>query len=422
MAKIRIKTIHPQLTIKVRLQWRDKFREEQCKLLKNNYAKGLMRLSVLSGKSAEFTAPADMRLDRFLRAGIDKETFFQVIIQFINVLRWLNKQKMSVSSLVIDPEYMYINQATNELFFLYIPVEGAEMKGNVKGFLEMLVFDSSFRVNVNTDFKQELMNLINSNSTINTKVLEQYVSRYCPELSDDIDKTVGGGSRKLSYSKSEYLRQVMAKTEAEQAPQKEPVHIPEERTYKGTDFFYDNTWSAGPNGNGDDGTIVLGESDGTVLLDGSEGTVMLDDDNEGTVMLNDDNEGTVVLNGDSEGTVLLDESGETTLLKDENYRSHVYPKLIRQKTGSVVTVNKPVFRIGKEEGVVDYLIPDNTTISRTHADIISRDGRYYLYDNNSTNRSYVNNIIVEPLKNIEIYDGTVIRLSDEEFEFRVNNY
>lgn len=409
MAKIRIKTLSPQLTVDVKLQWKESFHSEQCKLLKDNYTKGLMHLSERTERKAVFTAPANVRIDRFLHTGIDKEVFFQLIIQLINVLRWLNKQKISVSNLELETEYVFVNESTKELFFLYLPIEREEIKGNVRKFLEMLVFESSFEMNVNTDFKQELMNLINSNSNINTKLLEQYVSTYCPELSHNIDRNTNGKSKKLSDSKSEYLRQVMDKSEKENTSD-DSFNKQQEKHNAGTDIFYRDV----PYDDERAGAFFSGNGDGTVILDegyGDYGTVLLDEMG-----------GTTILTENNDGTVLLDEGGGTIVLEDNSYDRDRAPKLIRHKTGDVVSVDKPVFRIGKEEGAVDYLIPDNSTVSRTHADIISRDGRYYLYDNNSTNRSYVNNIIVQPLQNVEIYDGTIIRLSDEEFEFRINNY
>lgn len=407
MAKIRIKNTRPQLTIGVKLQWREHLHADQCAMLKMNYTKGLMRFNNYTGKSAEYSAPADIQLDRFLHSGIDKQTFFQIITQLINVLRWLGKQKLPVANLELDPQYVFLNRSTKELFLLYIPIDGEEVRGNLRKFLETLVFESSFEMSVNTSFKQELMNLINSNSNINTKVLEQYVRTYCPELNDTIEKSEKSQSRKLSDSKSEYLRQMMNRDEPKANSQWHEEENTRNDFYEksgyGTDLYYNESNNSGS---------FSSKNMDTIALDGEEGTMMLDE-----------NYGTVILNGTDEGTVLLDESGGTVVLMGNNpYDEAIAPKLIRQKTGDIVKVDKPVFRIGKEEGAVDYLIPDNSTISRTHADIITRDGHYYLYDNNSTNRSYVNNIIVQPLKNIEIFDGTVIRLSDEEFEFRVNNY
>ncbi len=118
------------------------------------------------------------------------------------------------------------------------------------------------------------------------------------------------------------------------------------------------------------------------------------------------------------GTTVMSSGPETVVLNER--QTFINPRLRRMKTGEEVSINKPVFRVGKEEGYVDYLISDNPAVSRSHADIITRDGHYYIYDNNSTNKTYVNNIMIPSLRNVEIEEGSHIRMANEDFIFIVN--
>ncbi|MGN0141412.1 MAG: DUF6382 domain-containing protein, partial [Roseburia sp.] len=82
-------------------------------------------------------------------------------------------------------------------------------------------------------------------------------------------------------------------------------------------------------------------------------------------------------------------AGETTVLGAVQQGMPVQPYLIRLKNNERITLNKTVFRIGKEKSFVDYFIGDNTAVSRSHANFISRDGKYYVQDTNSTNHTFV---------------------------------
>ena len=93
------------------------------------------------------------------------------------------------------------------------------------------------------------------------------------------------------------------------------------------------------------------------------------------------------------------------------------PYLIRGKNNERIPVNKPVFRIGKEKSYVDYFIGDNTTISRSHANIICREDKYYIVDTNSTNHTYLNGNLLQPNSEYEIINGCKLRLANEDFEF-----
>ncbi|MDD4492778.1 MAG: DUF6382 domain-containing protein [Eubacteriales bacterium] len=112
--------------------------------------------------------------------------------------------------------------------------------------------------------------------------------------------------------------------------------------------------------------------------------------------------------------------GETTVL-NAGAQADVAPKpyLIRAKNNEKILLNKPVFRIGKEKSYVDYFISDNTAISRSHANIIERDGKFYVVDTNSTNHTFVGGQMIQSNTEVEIVHGTTIRLANEDFEFKL---
>lgn len=112
--------------------------------------------------------------------------------------------------------------------------------------------------------------------------------------------------------------------------------------------------------------------------------------------------------------------GETTVLSVANNSvQSVVPYLIRSKNNEKILLNKPVFRIGKERSYVDYFVGDNTAISRSHANIVTRDGEYFVVDTNSTNHTFVNGTMINSNEEIKINHSDKIRLGNEEFEFKV---
>lgn len=110
--------------------------------------------------------------------------------------------------------------------------------------------------------------------------------------------------------------------------------------------------------------------------------------------------------------------GETTVL---NLAVSVQrkPFLVRLKNNEKIPLNKPVFRIGKERSYVDYFISDNPVVSRSHANVISRNGAYYVVDTNSTNHTYLNGDIISPNEEYPLVDGSKLRFGNEDFEFKI---
>lgn len=92
--------------------------------------------------------------------------------------------------------------------------------------------------------------------------------------------------------------------------------------------------------------------------------------------------------------------------------------LIRRKTGENIIVNKPLFRIGKDSLHTDYCIKDNSAISRIHAQIHATGGEVSVEDCRSTNGTFVNSEKLIPEQPVTLHSGDVIKLGNEEFEYR----
>ncbi len=109
-------------------------------------------------------------------------------------------------------------------------------------------------------------------------------------------------------------------------------------------------------------------------------------------------------------------SDNTIMLKLEEEPTAV---LCRVRTGEEKVVDKGELVMGKASSGVDYCIRDNTTISRVHAKILRHGTQYFIQDNDSMNHTYVDGRQVMKGEELPIQNGSRIRLSDEEFIFKL---
>lgn len=118
-------------------------------------------------------------------------------------------------------------------------------------------------------------------------------------------------------------------------------------------------------------------------------------------------------------TVLLDSLEFETMMLGNKVVESKKSYLIRLNTNEMISINKEEFIIGKEKSRVDYCIHDNNAISRVHAQIITRDNRYYLVDFGSANKTFLNDVEIQSNTQIEINTGDIIKFSNEIFTFYV---
>lgn len=125
-----------------------------------------------------------------------------------------------------------------------------------------------------------------------------------------------------------------------------------------------------------------------------------------------------VMQGSMDGTTVLSDDGisvqQIQQMQPVNYH---FASLTRQVTGEKIELGKPSFVLGKNPEKSDYAVADNMNISRVHAVITMRNGRYYVMDQNSTNGTFINGRIIKAGQETEILPGDCLMLANEEFIF-----
>lgn len=85
------------------------------------------------------------------------------------------------------------------------------------------------------------------------------------------------------------------------------------------------------------------------------------------------------------------------------------------KTGLMdrIFIDKPEFIIGRENGV-DFKI-DDSSVSKKHARVISRNGKYYIEDLKSSNGTKIDNVLIKD--KVELTEGSQIKFGSKIYGF-----
>jgi len=97
----------------------------------------------------------------------------------------------------------------------------------------------------------------------------------------------------------------------------------------------------------------------------------------------------------------------------------ITPLLIRKRNQERIFISKQTFRLGRDQSFSDYTIPENKHIGRCHCHIEIKGGEYFLIDDNSRNHTFVDGVMIPSSTEVKITHGQMIKLADEEFEFRL---
>lgn len=355
--------------------------ENEVYAINANKVPGLLHLDVVQkGSSFKliYNITGFISLKEFLKMPLNKQLFAQILQNILANLKAVESAYFNQQYLLMDINQVYVNPNTQHIYFTYVPILMFESGTSLREFLLGIIQHGTFAPGEDNSYVRDYITILNSGINFSVFELEEY-----------INKLLGQNTSRI-----------------------QEVECPNCKTKlkKGTNYCY----ACGAKVSGNTGNTGKGVYD---PLADTGGDAVVEDVVEEEVIIRKDN-----TQGLSDGTTVLGaDPGGTTVLGSEELEAPVFPYLIREKTEEKISVNKPSFRIGAERKYVDYWVNDNSTVSRSHADILTREKRYFIIDLNSTNKTYVDGRAIPVEKEIELFDGTRIRLSNEEFVFHIES-
>lgn len=371
--KFKISFKDSQVIVKSKLNKSDVINQREIEIFNSKFIRGLMRPKVIGNKKIEYLSPGNTSLSAYIKSGLSKNDFYLIFAQFVECLKKVEWNGFNINNLVLNTEYIFFNQVTREVQFIYQPIENNQNANNIFSFIYDLVnqVQSALSIREDNSFLNYLVNTLKGLRTLSTAALENYIIKTYPQIYKQVKRSKPGESQSLKQTGRTYFEKKYDET-------------------GGQNFKYQSD---------DDSTGLLEEDEDTGLL--------YENDEEATGLLIDDEEGTTVL-GEEDGTALFES------------QKPAYPYLIRLNSYEKVQVNKPMFKIGKEKSYVDYFVAGNNAVSRIHAAIITKDNQYFVQDNNSTNHTFVNGTMIPLNQKVEIFDGDALMLANEPFEFHID--
>lgn len=370
--------------------------EREIFTIGENSFDGLLPIEVSrKGVSFELTynLAGMVTLRDYLINPLTKETFGKLLQNILEIFKGLQSAFFNQRCIIMDFDKVMMNPATQRLNFIYIPIQGYNTGSTLRDFLLEIIEVGGFSAAEDTGYVTEYIKILNNGLNFSLFELEEYI--------------------KELFSGSGYRTQTMVecfKCGSKMVP--------------GTNFCS----VCGAKITGTTGDIGVydpfsGQKDIQKKSDEPKETPRAETKKEGDksepCKKGDGIKGKTISDtqGLSDDTAEDDDPGDTMLLGMYEAMYEEIRYLIREKTGEKISISKEVFRLGKSARECDYTISDNTAISRKHAEIIKQENGYFIVDLGSTNKTYVDNVVV--VRHKQIVSGSKIRLANEEFTFYV---
>lgn len=387
MSKLKVKFKDSQITVKSKLSKDEQINARELEILNSKIIRGIMKPTVEGEKKLSYLSPGGIKLEAYLKKGITKNDFFLVIAQILEAVKSIGRNSFNINNLILNMKYVFVNEMTHELHFVYQPIYSSAISSDLAPFLYDVAYSVTLALNEDYKCVNNFIAYLKGLQAVSVINIEKYLLDVYPQIYKQV--------KRQKYGQSEYLGSFKNGKD---------IYYDMDKRRKPTPLAdYDSASLFSEKNDKDEATSLLMEDvkdTPTSLLD--------DDNNEPTSLLVEDEDEATSLLIDDEATSLLSEGPQIT-----------YPYLIRKNSFDRMDINKPVFRIGKERSYVDYFVANNNAVSRIHADIITKNNSFFVKDENSTNGTYVNGNRLSPNEEVQVFDGDIITFANEEFEFHI---
>lgn len=387
MSKLKVKFKNSQITVKSKLSKDEQINAREVEILNSKIIRGIMKPTVEGEKKLSYLSPGGIKLEAYLKKGITKNDFFLVIAQILEAVKSIGRNSFNINNLILNMKYVFVNEMTHELHFVYQPIYSSAISLDLASFLYDVAYSVTLALNEDYKCVNNFIAYLKGLQAVSVINIEKYLLDVYPQIYKQV--------KRQKYGQSEYLGSFKNGKD---------IYYDMDKRRKPTPLAdYDSASLFSEKNDKDEATSLLMEDvkdTPTSLLD--------DDNNEPTSLLVEDEDEATSLLIDDEATSLLSEGPQIT-----------YPYLIRKNSFDRMDINKPVFRIGKERSYVDYFVANNNAVSRIHADIITKNNSFFVKDENSTNGTYVNGNRLSPNEEVQVFDGDIITFANEEFEFHI---
>lgn len=357
MLKIKIRINNNLLLVSNKLSREEKIDEKEIVLMSNTVIIGFAKIISSKSKKLKYEIPNCTSIADYISSGIDKHTFYRLLLKFVDVIYAVRSNQLNINNLCLDLNYIFYDNISGEIYFIYRPVINNREFVNINKFLYDFVLLA--KPLYEDDFKKTFISFLNENVGFDVSNYLNFIQKIYPELIEQ--------SGKLNINQNALQ--------------------------------------------------ILDDCEDTVLLNNYAGVPKNEDD---TVLLS---EKEFIVSQQFKNYNDLDMTQplcgcEDTIVLDNSCVMPIKAQLIVQRNGAHVDISSNKFCIGKDNNCCD-LVLDNPNISRNHITITFNGSDYFVTDNNSTNGTKLNGVILQAgvATKLENYDRLL--LANEIIDFQI---
>lgn len=198
VAKYRIVSKGSLVTVKSKLARNDAVSGREMEYLTNHYTGGLFKVFFDGKKTITYTAPMSVPLEKYLSNRIlDQAQFWKIISQIVEVAKIADINGLYQNKLWMDVQTVFINEVTQELYFIYQPLVNVTNVANVYAFISDITYlEIKKHAGAQCRYLTEFQQFLKDGNNYRLENIYAYIESVSP---DTCQKTRGMGKGRSGF-------------------------------------------------------------------------------------------------------------------------------------------------------------------------------------------------------------------------------
>lgn len=129
--KFKAKAKDCQLLVKVKTTFGETIDEKELDRFSRVFLRGFLKPKMVKKNLIEYTGPVGISLYDRLKRPVTKREFLFILEQVVVAVQKLQANNMGINNLVMNLQYVYINEVTKEVQFVYVPTVMGQQNMNI---------------------------------------------------------------------------------------------------------------------------------------------------------------------------------------------------------------------------------------------------------------------------------------------------
>lgn len=420
------------------------------RLIRSRSIDSILPLQIISNKEENYIRYdliSEITANEYFKGKNSKDKLYWFLLELARSLKTIEKSTLKLSNVILNKEKIYIDTITNKLLLIYMPIatiSDIQESISLKEFITEIVFLNTYDDTDDTKFFVKLFNFIVENDDITIEQLNIFMNSLDYYLKSDFKQEVEDkyilkenitSSKEVNHNEQNFEDNIESVEEIEKENKietDEPIDIIDINEKKiEINNVDDNTieghYSSKKVSNIPNNKIEIEEEINYKRVTRAEydeeknisEKINIAKPTEINIIPNVDNSICIKMDNCDGDKIdnFIDNEMQTTAL-DGSDKLALKPYLFIKNINKKVTIDKDIFRLGRDKNNVDYTILSRA-VGRQHAMIIRKENDYYFKDNNSKNGSFINGNRLKTNTEYKICHKDKLTLANEDMIFKL---